>query len=376
MSTLDSPFLVYGYENPDYFCDREAETDHLIQAVTNGNNVTLTSPRRIGKTGLIKNCFYHLKQTHPDIACFYMDIFATQSLSDFVEVFGQTVIGQLDTPQQRAEGFIHHFFHSCEITFSVDPLTMLPQVGLRFVPQECKRTLDEIFAYLAQSGRKCIIAIDEFQQIVNYPETNVEALLRTYVQQSQQLHFIFSGSKLHMMDAMFDSPKRPFYKSTEKIPLDVIAPETYYAFANKWLLTKQIQLSRELFDKVYHLVDGVTWYIQAIMNRLYRYSPCVLTEPDILNTIHSIIQSEEENFKRQYQILTNNQANLLSAIAKEQIVKEPLAGTFIHTYHLKSTSSVQRAFQFLNDEEYVYQTKNGYIVYDRFLALWLRSKLR
>jgi len=371
---LDNPFLVYGYENPDYFCDRELETDRLIQALTNGNNVTLMSPRRLGKTGLIKNSFYHLKQTRPDITCFYIDIFATQSLSDFVDAMGRAIIGQLDTPQQRAEGFVHQFFRSCEITFSVDPLSLLPQVGLRFVPQECKRTLDEIFAYIAQSGRKCIIAIDEFQQIASYPETNVEALLRTYVQQTQQIHFIFSGSKLHMMDAMFNSPKRPFYKSTEKISLDVIDPNHYYAFADRWLQTKQIILSRELFDMAYKMVDGVTWYVQTIMNRLYRSAPSILTEHDLLEAIYSIVLSDEENFKRQYQLLTHNQANLLTAIAKEQVVKEPLAGEFIHSHHLKSTSSVQRAFQFLNEEEYIYQTNQGYIVYDRFLAIWLKSK--
>jgi len=371
---IDNPFLVYGYENPDYFCDREAETEQLIQALTNGNNVTLMSPRRLGKTGLIKNSFFHLKHTHPELSCFYVDIFATQSLSDFVEALGRVVIGQLDTPKQRAEGFVHQFFRSCEITFSVDPLSLLPQVGLRFVPQECRRTLDEIFAYIAQSGRKCIIAIDEFQQIACYPEANVEALLRTYVQQTQQIHFIFSGSKLHMMDTMFNSPKRPFYKSTEKLSLDVINPDQYYAFADKWLRTKQISLTRELFDKAYNMVDGVTWYVQTIMNRLYRYALCELTERDLLDTIQAIIQTEEENFKRQYQLLTHNQAKLLTSIAKEQVVKEPLAGEFIHKHNLKATSSVQRAFQFLNEEEYIYQTNQGYIVYDRFLSIWLRSK--
>jgi len=99
-----------------------------------------------------------------------------------------------------------------------------------------------------------------------------------------------------------------------------------------------------------------------------------LKQSDLLEIVLDIIHTEEENFKRQYQLLTHNQAKLLSSIAKEQAVKEPLAGEFIHKHNLKATSSVQRAFQFLNEEEYIYQTAQGYIVYDRFLAIWLRSK--
>lgn len=91
MNKITNPFLIYGYAGPDYFCDRKEDTQKLISALRNGRNITLMSPRRMGKTGLIKNAFYQIHQENPEAACFYMDIFSTTCLNDFIILFGQTV---------------------------------------------------------------------------------------------------------------------------------------------------------------------------------------------------------------------------------------------------------------------------------------------
>ena len=81
---LANPFIYQGYESPEYFCDREAETKTLMSHLKNGRNVTLISPRRLGKTGLIKNTFYHLGKDEKDSACLYLDIFANFLLLSFI----------------------------------------------------------------------------------------------------------------------------------------------------------------------------------------------------------------------------------------------------------------------------------------------------
>lgn len=374
MNKIENPFLVYGYEGPTYFCDRQKETDDVISALTNGCNLTLMSPRRYGKTGLIHNVFHRLKEQDKNISCFYVDIYATNTLSDFVRVLGKSVVGKLDTPLQKAEGLISKFFRNSQITMSQDPFTGLPQLGLAFNPQQAEQTLEDIFAYLSHTNRSCFIAIDEFQQIAEYPEKNVEALLRTYVQQLHQVHFIFAGSKMHMMSEMFDSPKHPFYKSTEKLYLDVIREADYYEFAAEKMKEKSIVLSAEAFHQIYSMVDGVTWFVQSVLNRLYRFEPGVITDVELRQAVGQIISTEEENYKRIFHLLTQNQTQLLKAIAMEGLVKEPLSGLFLRTHHLKSSSSVQRALQFLTEKEYVYQTGDGFIVYDRFFSMWLRNK--
>lgn len=373
MSKIDNPFLLYGYEGPEYFCDRKEETEEMVSSLRNGCNITLMSPRRYGKTGLIRHVFHKIKEQDPNAACFYIDIYATNSLYDFVQTFAKAVVGKLDTPLQKAENIITKIFKSSQITMSTDFMTGLPQLSLNFAPQYTESTLDEIFTYISQSQRNCYIAFDEFQQVTEYPEKNVEALLRTHIQKMNNAHFVFSGSRLHMMMEMFNSPKHPFYRSTEKLNLGTLDEAVYYSFAEEKLKEKDVSLPYDAFHELYSMVDGVTWYIQAVLNRLYRLTDKTVTVKDMNEVIIKIILSEEEDYKRLFHLLTANQANLLLAIAREGSVAEPMSGQFLRKHQLKSTSSVQRALKYLADEEYIYLSERGYIIYDRFFGIWLKG---
>lgn len=371
MSNLKNPFVLFGYEGPEYFCDRETETEELVSTLRNGRNVTLRSPRRIGKTGLIHNAFYKMEQDYPDVKCFYVDLYATHSLDDFVVAFAKAVIGQLDTPAQKLENYVVNFFKSCRLYFSADPLTGAPKLGIDLVTEHSAATLEEIFAYIRRSGRECYIAFDEFQQITDYPEKGMEALLRTHVQQCTNARFIFSGSKQHLMSEMFTSPKHPFFRSTDKLTLDVIPEPAYYAFAKHWLQTVRTDLPEEVFHSVYQRVNGYTWYVQYILSRLYEMRPGVVTDAIVTESIEYIVQREQEDYRHWYNVLTTNQAQVLRAIAKEKQVAAPTAQAFIRKYNLPAASSIKRVIDYLNEKEYIYPSENGYTIYDRFMAIWL-----
>ena len=372
MSDLQNPFTLFGYAGKEYFCDRENETKELISALRNGRNVTLRSPRRVGKTGLIRHVFAQLAQSNPEIKCFYVDLFATHSMEEMVTELGKAVIGQLDTPIQKAENYMVKFFQSCRLYFSTDPLTGAPKLGLDLVTDNPAVTLDEIFTYIRKSERECYIAIDEFQQILEYPQTNVEAILRTHVQQCPNVRFIFSGSKQHWMSDIFNSPKRPFFRSTDKITLDVIDEQVYYAFAERWLQTVGTHLPEEIFHDVYTRANGYTWYVQYVLNRLFEMQPKEVCEADEMACLNYIVQREEDDYRKMVSLLTNKQAQVLRAIAKEKLVEAPTSTAFLKKYNLPAMSSVKRVIDFLKDKEYIYHTNEGYIIYDRFMAIWLQ----
>lgn len=372
MKELSNPFLLHGYVDPVYFCDRKQETKDMISALKNGRNITLMSPRRMGKTGLIFNVFHQL-QAEQDVACFYIDIFSTKSLESFVKTFASAVVGKLDTPLQRAEGFVQRFFQGLRLTFSTDIFTGNPQVELDFQPEQVETTLEQIFAYLVQSKKECYIAFDEFQQILEYPEKNVEALLRSYIQFCPNIHFIFSGSKQHLMTDIFSSAKRPFFQSTEKMNLYSIEESVYYDFASHWVMKNSIELPKDVFHALYQQFEGHTWYLQYILNLLYSDSSSVITMQDLNSAISRIVQREKEAFQAMYDKLTDNQTAVLRAIAKEGIVKAINAGDFIKKYKLKGSSSVNKALEYLLNKEIVYHTTQGYIVYNRFLGIWLNT---
>ncbi len=370
----NNPFLITGYYSPEFFCDRKEETATILDALHNERNVTLIAPRRMGKTGLIRHAFYHLNEQNKDIVTCYMDIYSTQSLGDFVRLLANTVLGKLDTLPQKALNRISRFIRSCRPVFTFDELTGVPKVTIDVAPSEERNTLKEIFEYLGSSEKRCYIAIDEFQQITEYPEKGIEALLRSYIQFVPNVHFIFAGSKQHVMREMFTSSKRPFYQSTQLLTLGTINIDEYASFAIEHFAKHSLNLPKKVFDKIYEKFNGHTWYIQNILNRLYGYNRNVDLEL-VRYTMEQIISEASYSYADLMKAYSPGQVRLLKAIANEGCVKEILAGDFISKYNLRATSSVKASLKKLLDNELIYQTSEGYIIYDRFMNEWINSQV-
>lgn len=365
-----NPFLIVGYYSPEYFCNRNSETETIINALRNDRSLTLIAPRRMGKTGLIKNVFYKLYSNKEQVETFYMDIYSTQNLHDFTQTFASTILGQLDSTTHKTLAEVGKLFKNLRPIFSFDEVTGNPTVTIDIASNREEATLKEIFDYLKQSDKHCLIAIDEFQQIAEYPEKGVEALLRSYIQFIPNVHFIFAGSKQHIMQEMFLSAKRPFYQSTQTISIDVIKPEDYYQFAARFFNEQGYELHKDVFDKIYNEFNGHTWYVQSVLNRLYSYRQN--TDAKLAdNAINEIVAEGEYPYQNLLSAYSPGAVRLLRAIAKEGIVAEINSGDFIAKYTLKGASSVNSALKKLIDKELIYKTPHGYIVYDRFMAIWL-----
>ena len=370
----NNPFLIAGYHSPEFFCDRKAESSTILEALYNGRNITLIAPRRMGKTGLIHHVFYQLKEQKSDVVTLYMDIYSTQSLGDFVRLFANTVLGQLDSVPQKALNRIGQFIRSCRPVFTFDEITGTPKVTVDVSPTEEESTLKEIFDYLGSSEKRCYIAIDEFQQIAEYPEKGVEALLRSYIQFLPNVNFIFAGSKQHVMQEMFTSSKRPFYQSTQLLTIGTVNRDEYADFAMAHFAKNNLQLPREVFDAIYDKFDGHTWYIQNLLNRLYGYNRDV-EMASITYAMEQIVAEQSYSYADLLKAYPAGHVRLLKAIAQEGCVKEVLAGNFISKHKLRAASSVRSALKKLVANELVYQTTDGYIIYDRFMGEWLRNQV-
>lgn len=372
MEQLNNPFVIYGYKGAEYFCDRKKETEVITQALSNERNIVLISPRRIGKTGLIHHVFDQIHHQEPETKCFYIDINATRNLSQFIQLLGKTVIGKVDTFSQNAMRKVTTFFANYKPTMSFDEMTGIPTFSITVSPSQREDSLKQIFEYLKQSEKRIYIAIDEFQQIAEYPEGGAEALLRSYIQFLPNVYFIFAGSKQHIMTDMFLSAKRPFYQSSQIVNLPLINMHEYQVFANRWMKEKGMELTDETFAYIYNKVDGQTWYIQDILNRLYQNGKPI-TIDEINEVIIELVNEQEVAFISYYESLTDNQAALLTAIAKEKSISSILSQEFIKKYDLPAASSVSLALKTLLNREFLYKSDGKYIVYDRFFGMWLRK---
>ena len=369
---IANPFVYQGYESPEYFFDRTVETENMISALNNGRNITLISPRKIGKTGLIHHVFHQLRSKEKDAICIYIDIFSTKNQQEFIEMLARAII---EDALEREKSFackVLDFFKALRPTLSPDLLTGAPTVSLTVVPVQAEQTLKSLLMHLEGLNKRVYLAIDEFQQIAEYPETGTEALLRSYIQFLHNVHFVFSGSKKHLMVEMFCSPNRPFYQSTQLMNLEPLFEEIYYDFASRFFEAKKGSLSKDMFHSIYQRFDGYTWYVQAILNRLYEQERHVDSERQVAEAILFLINTMSPQYQTITSFLTTNQYNLLKAIADADVVAQPLSNDFIQRYNLPGVSSVKTALSALADKDLIYLTPNGYIVYDRFLDLWLK----
>ena len=377
MSEIDikNPFVVGKYLSDKYFCDREEETEFLRKQIQNGRDVALISPRRLGKSGLIQHFF-----NQPDIKekyyVFFVDIYATTSLAEFVYALGKEIYTQLKPQTTHWKENFFQMIKSFRIGLKVDTFTGAPSFDLGLgdiqVPQT---TLDEIFAYIEEADKPCIIAIDEFQQIGEYVEKNVEALLRTKIQKCHRAQFIFSGSKRHIMSNMFNSASKPFYQSAISMGLESIPIDTYSEFAKSLFEERGKQIEKETIENVWNLYGGYTWFVQMMMNELYALTPeggtCV---PAMMNEAKSnVIMAQENSYKDLLSNIPPKQKTVLQAIAKEGIAQNITSSKFIKKYNLNSASSVQAAVKLLLKNDIITHTDNGYRVYDFFLSEWLAT---
>ena len=369
---INNPFILYGYESEKYFCDRKEETSELKRLVTNGNNVALIAPRRIGKTGLIENLF-HQKDISRQYYTFLVDIYATKSLEEMVMAMGASMLASLRPRGIKVMQHFVSFLSSLRTGVSFDPTgnpSWNVEIGDIRLPQT---TLDEIFDYIDHADKPCLVAIDEFQTVANYQDNRVEALLRTYIQRCRNAQFIFSGSQRSMMAEIFLSPSRPFYQSTSMMSIGSIPVEKYTKFAQEHFEEAGKRISADVIAEVYRRFEGVTWYVQRVLNEFFSLTPPQATcdtemlEPAITN----ILRANEFNYQSMLFQLPPKQKELLIAIAKEGKAQSLTSSAFVKKYRLTSSSSVQSAIKGLLEKNFVTTALGTYEVYDKFFALWL-----
>lgn len=372
---MENPFVTKGYAGAEYFCDRVAETQNLLELTTNGNNIALISPRRVGKTDLIHHLFQQ-SEIKGNYYTFHIDIYATNTLRDFVNVFGKAILNELK-PKGKAiwESFLNALRSiRGEISFDINNNPSW-SIGLGDI-ENPETTLDEIFQYLAQSDKPCIVAIDEFQQITRYSDTsNVEATLRTHIQRCTNATFIFAGSKRHLMGEIFTSPSRPFYQSVLIMNLKPISQEKYSEFARLQFEKNGKHIDDEVVPLVYERFDAVTSCMQRVMNVLFLKTPqggrC--TTEMVNGAIQYILGLFSETFADLLDKIPERQREVFVAIAREGKATGITGRAFLKKHHLQSASAVSAAIRGLLEKDFITQEKSAYMVYDPFFGLWLQG---
>ena len=368
---LANPFLTAGYAGPDYFCDRKRETEELIRHLDNDRNTTLISPRRYGKTGIIRHVL-HLMSKRPGVKTVYVDLYPTRSLSDFARSLAAAVAESVESSADKMFKAASAFARGLRPTMTIDEFSGRPKFSFDVNAANAQPSLEATLEYLRSRKGRTVVAIDEFQQIAEYPEKGVEALLRSKIQFMHNVGFVFSGSRLHMMAEMFHSPKRPFFNSTASMSLDVIDRQAYFRFAASFFRKAGRMLPEETFAVAYERFEGITWYVQSVMKVLYAWEIPRPTAGDVAAAVGHLVEENAMNYGYILSKCTPGAVELLRAVAQDRVVSEPMSAEFGRRHGLRAASSVRFALDTLLRDELLYRREDGYVVYDRLFAEWLR----
>lgn len=363
-----NPFFIKGYHGAEYFCDRIEETKKLLSAIENGRDVTLMAPRRYGKTGLIQNVFSKLKKNYVPI---YLDIFQIQNLTEFTKAFSSRAVSELATPIEKTGKGLLGFFRRCRPTATPQSDGHV-EFSFNIVPNDAEVTLKDTFDFLESRKVEPVVAIDEFQQVREFPEKGVEAMLRSFVQFCDRSHFIFAGSKKHLMDEMFALPRGPFYQSTQLMNIGVIDREKFSDFAEGFFVRSGRRYDRDAFSHLYDRFDGVTWYLQVVLNRVWERESGLDSEETVDEVVDQLVDEGEATFADLLLSQTSSAQAVLKAIAAEGVAKEISGKAMIDKYHLPVGSTIRSVVHDLENRNLVYKSSFGYSVYDRLFGMWLK----
>jgi hypothetical protein len=368
-----NPFLIKGYISPQFFCNREKESEMLITAIRNNQDVTLFGPRRFGKSALIHHVFHKLQKEY---VCVYADIWGTSSTEEFTKELVNGIISSKVFAKQKTSSKLLNLLKSVGASFSIG-LDGLPSVDVIYIDRNQQfRSLEELFKFLTQLDTQILFAIDEFQEIKKYDnEVPFEGKLRSLTQQSNNIVFLYSGSEYHLLNEIFNKYSMPFYQSTRMVSIGKIEKKDYYKFiAGKFKKVKK-DVNPEIINHILKITHLHTYYVQAIANFIYSQEklPANISDFDLL--YKEFILEKSVFYSELPERLTKQQFSVLKGIARSGVVENPNSANFMEISRIRSSSSMHRAINSLLVKQLIIKEEKELRLYDVFLEHYLKFAL-
>jgi uncharacterized protein len=361
---------------PEYFCNRENECELLDKAIASNRNITLISQRRMGKTGLLKHTKYLLEKADSRRTVIYIDLLPTMNANEMLNQLASVLL----RIKLKEKSFFERVFlllSRLRPKMNYDPLTGQPSVELLVdAPDDIGFGLQNLMQLINEIDAQILFMLDEFQQIIQYPEKNIEHQLRSIFQTYPNIPFIFSGSSKHMLEAMFGATGRPFYQSSEFMYLGKIEPEVYEDFIIRHFFAAGMHIQHEAINYIFQWTRLHTYYVQYICNLLYETGEEMIDTKLVNRIFDNLFVQNEPLYVSYRNLLTSHQFKLLKAIAVENKISKPTAGAFIQDHKLVSASSVKTSLKALATKEMIFSEGNEWQITDVFFSRWLEYHYR
>lgn len=368
---MEKPF-VYGMSvEGENFTDRIKETERLKKDFTHGINVILISPRRIGKTSLVKKVSSEIADPH--IKVVFMDIYDCRSEYDFYNRFAAALVKQTATKQEMVIDNVKKFLIRLtpKISFSPEPNSDISlSLGItpkEYTPQEILN-LPEIIA--REKDLHLVVCIDEFQQIGEFPDSlNVQKRMRGVWQHQQNVSYCLFGSKKHLMTKLFQNRRMPFFQFGEMNELHKISTADWIPFIISRFKGNHQIITDEQARKICEKVENYSSYVQQLSWNVMAEAGEKVTDEDLKSGFEALLAQNASFFTEQTRGLSSYQLNFIRALCNgyhSEFSSKKVADAF----PMGTKSNISRIKAALLDREIIDEDRYGVFLADPIFKYW------
>ena len=373
---MKNPYNYFSIALDEDFCTRNDDIKLLKSYIQNSANVVLFSKRRYGKTTLLKELFKnHLDK---DTLSVYIDLYGIKDEYEFIQKLSLQIskLYSVSDIKQTVQN-LKNIFKKISFSITINQKTSMPELKPEFIKKDFEILLDELLDgftnYLEHNGKIAVIAIDEFQEILNITNIDLEAILRTKIQYHKNISYIFTGSKQHILTNMFNDNKKPFYAMSTNYELKPIEEGIFFEYVAIRFKLKNIKITKDIFNTIYYICDKETRAILKLCYELFEQNENCTLDSESINSIIEIINLQNDSVYRLLSdTLTQNQMTVLNIIANN---KSDLLSLNISQKYNISTQTIKSAITSLLKKELIYKQDSSYVVYDKEFDFWLKEDI-
>jgi len=379
---MDNPF-VYGEVVPgEAFVDREVELDRLVADLGSGQKVFLISPRRYGKSSLIRQALEALRRR--GALAIELTVSSYSSYIAFLEGYARGVAA-VESKWDRARTWLTEAMASTRPEIRYEPKdTGLGRFSVAFpqvtTARDLNRLANEVFALpgklAADRKRTVVVALDEFQAIDSFNGGSVEHALRAAAQHQRQVGYVFAGSEPSLMEKMI-GPRRPFYKAGPVMRLQKISPTVFGDFIDRRFTKTGVKPEAGVADAILDLAGNLPYDVQRLAHEAWddvrARGGRKVTLEDLHASLARLLSEQETIFEALWQRLTLHQRATLRAVVLQ-------GGREIHSadararHRLGGASSIQKSLAALTDQDVLLKEGTRYMVVDSLLREWVARR--
>lgn len=374
---MKNPFIFGGTVSGESFCDREEESAELIRAIQNGQNVVLYSPRRFGKTSLIRRVLD--QAAAQGILTLYVDLYPAISKQKFLEIYAgalaRTLSGSVESISRALRALLPKLIPKVVIQAEGAPTFEFDYDRSAPITPHLDDLLEAVHIRAQKEKVRAAVVFDEFQEIAAYEDDEIERQLRSHFQNHAEVSYLFLGSKRHLMRDLFDNPNRPLYRSAQHLPLGPLPTEALQDFISTRFTQGGFAIAPQAVDGLVHLCQGHPYYSQLLCHILWErcLDAHTIAPAQVEEALTDAIRREEGAFIAIWDTLSRKQRQVLAALSRESAA-QIFSDSFLKRHDLGAAASVQKALAALIARELVDRENGDYTVVDLLFRRWIAGQ--